>query len=47
MALVEVSGVVVSTDELSSRVRQGRIVDQDRQLGTIAALRKGLAPTAS
>jgi hypothetical protein len=43
MALVEASGAVVSTDELSSRVRQGRIVDQDRQLGTIAALRKGFS----
>ena len=39
MALVEASGAVVSTDELSSRVRQGRIVDQNRQSGTIAALR--------
>jgi DNA-binding response OmpR family regulator len=43
MALIEASGVVVSKDELLSRVRQGRIVDQDRQLGTIAALRKGFS----
>jgi DNA-binding winged helix-turn-helix (wHTH) protein len=43
IALLEASGAVVSTDELFSRVRQGRIVDQDRQLGTIAALRKGFS----
>jgi hypothetical protein len=43
----------VSNYELLSRLRQGRIVDQDRQLGAIAALRKGfsadreLIPTVS
>jgi hypothetical protein len=43
MALTEASGAVVSKDQLFSRVWQGRIVDQDRQLGTIAALRKGFS----
>jgi DNA-binding winged helix-turn-helix (wHTH) protein len=38
-ALTEESVVVVGKDELLSRVWQGRIVDQDRELGTIAALR--------
>jgi hypothetical protein len=31
MELIEESGAVVSKDELSSRVRQGGIVDQSRQ----------------
>ena len=34
MALIEASGAVVSKDELLSRVRQVRIVDQTRQSGT-------------
>jgi DNA-binding winged helix-turn-helix (wHTH) protein len=33
-ALIAASGAVVGKDELLSRVRQGRIVDQDRQSGT-------------
>jgi len=41
MALIEASGAVVNKDELLSRVWQGRMVDQNRQLGTTAALRKG------
>src|SRR5215469_17113404 len=31
MELIEESGAVVSKDELLSRIRQGRIVDQNRQ----------------
>jgi hypothetical protein len=43
MALIEASGAVVSKDELLS-VWQGRIVGQNRQLGTrFAALSKGLS----
>ena len=34
MALIKASGAVVSKDELSSRVWQGRIVDENRQSGT-------------
>jgi DNA-binding winged helix-turn-helix (wHTH) protein len=33
-ALIEASGAVVSKDALLSRVRQGRIVDQNRQPAT-------------
>jgi DNA-binding winged helix-turn-helix (wHTH) protein len=48
MALIETSGAVVGKDELSSRVRQGRIVDQNRQPGTrLPRCAKALAPTAS
>jgi hypothetical protein len=43
MALIEASGVVVSKDELLSRVRQGRIVDENRRPGTTAALCKGFS----
>ncbi len=34
MALIEASRAMVSKDQLSSRVRQGRIVDKNRQSGT-------------
>jgi len=41
-ALIEASGAVVSKDKLSSRVRQGSIVDQNRHAGIkTATLRKG------
>jgi predicted ATPase/DNA-binding winged helix-turn-helix (wHTH) protein len=40
MALIEASGAVVSKDELLDRVWQGRIVDENRLAGEIAALRK-------
>jgi DNA-binding winged helix-turn-helix (wHTH) protein len=47
MALIEASGAVVSKDELSSRVRQGRIVDENRHPGTRSPrCAKALAPTA-
>jgi DNA-binding winged helix-turn-helix (wHTH) protein len=47
-ALVEASGVVVGNHELLSRVWQGRIVDQDRESGTILPRwAKALASTAS
>ena len=38
--LIEASGAVVSRDELLDRVWQGRIVDENRLAGEIAALRK-------
>jgi DNA-binding winged helix-turn-helix (wHTH) protein len=48
MALIEASGAVVGKDELLSRVRQGRIVDENRQSGTrLPRCAKALAPTAS
>jgi DNA-binding winged helix-turn-helix (wHTH) protein len=40
MAPIEASGAVVSKDELLDRVWQGRIVDENRLAGEIAALRK-------
>jgi predicted ATPase/DNA-binding winged helix-turn-helix (wHTH) protein len=40
MALIEGSGAVVGKDELLGRVWQGRIVDENRLPGEIAALRK-------
>jgi DNA-binding winged helix-turn-helix (wHTH) protein len=40
MALIDASGAVVGKDELLSRVWQGRIVDENRLPGEIAALRK-------
>jgi DNA-binding winged helix-turn-helix (wHTH) protein len=44
MALIEASGTVVSKDELLSHIRQGRIVDENRQSGTRLPLRaKALA----
>jgi DNA-binding winged helix-turn-helix (wHTH) protein len=47
MALIEASGAVVGKDELSSRVRRGRIVDENRQSGTRSPrCAKALAPTA-
>ena len=47
-ALIETSVVVVGKDELLSRVWQGRIVDQNRESGTILPrCAKALAPTAS
>ena len=47
-ALTEESVVVVGKDELLSRVWQGRIVDQDRESGTILPRRaKALGPNAS
>ena len=48
MALIDASAAVVSKDELSSRVWQGSIVDQNRQSGTrLPRCAKALAPTAS
>jgi hypothetical protein len=48
MALIEASGAVVSKDAHSSRIRQGRIVDQNRQSATILPRRaKALASTAT
>jgi DNA-binding winged helix-turn-helix (wHTH) protein len=48
IALIEASRAVVSKDELSSRVWQGSIVDQNRQAGTrLPRCAKALAPTAS
>jgi DNA-binding winged helix-turn-helix (wHTH) protein len=48
MALIEASRAVVGKDELLSRVRQGRIVDENRQSGTrLPRCAKALAPTAS
>jgi DNA-binding winged helix-turn-helix (wHTH) protein len=48
MALIAASEAVASKDELSSRVRQRRIVDQNRRSGTrLPHCAKALAPTAS
>jgi hypothetical protein len=47
MALIEASGAVVSKDALLSRVRQGRIADQNRQSEDCRAAQEALAPTAS
>jgi DNA-binding winged helix-turn-helix (wHTH) protein len=48
MALIEASRAVVGKDELLSLVRQGRIVDENRQSGTrLPRCAKVLAPTAS
>jgi predicted ATPase/DNA-binding winged helix-turn-helix (wHTH) protein len=40
LALLEVPGAVISKDELMNRVWLGRIVEENRLQGTIAALRK-------
>jgi DNA-binding winged helix-turn-helix (wHTH) protein len=48
MALIEASRAVVGKDELLSLVRQGRIVDENRQSGTrLPRCAKVLAPTTS
>src|SRR6516164_3163762 len=44
IALVEASGAVVSKDELLSRAWHGRVVDENRLAGEIAALRKAFGP---
>ena len=40
LALIEASGAVVSKDELLKQVWQGRIVEENRLAGEVAALRK-------